>query len=275
MRFGKEKPLNVLVVEDDRVNFMLLEKLLLKSELPVEEIESAPTLEAALEITEDHDFDIIFLDLNLPDSNGLETITKTHKKCPDTAIIVVTGAYDDNLGPETIHCGAQEYLRKGKYDVELLKQSIRYALERKNYERTLKNSDERYRKLFEEAMDAIIITNAQTGTIIECNKAATKLLNREKSEIVGQHQQILFSIPDAESKLTNYSQKNDSSNGSWVIETQLVTKDGQTREVAVKVNTFELEGQEVIQRIFHDVTVLKRTEDSDHSVCQASTSTQD
>ncbi|MHC4271722.1 MAG: PAS domain-containing protein, partial [Planctomycetota bacterium] len=239
------------------------------------EIESALSLEAALEITEDHNFDIIFLDLNLPDSNGLETITKTHKKCPDTAIIVVTGAYDDDLGPETIHCGAQEYLRKGKYDVELLTQSIRYALERKLYERTLKNSEERYRKLFEEAMDAIIITNAETGTIIDCNKKATKLLRCDKSQIIGQHQKLFFTNTQAETDLSILLKEHEGDNEKWAIETQVATKDGQTREVAVKVNMFELEGKEVVQRIFRDVTELKRMEDSNNSVCNTSVSTQD
>ncbi|MHC4265080.1 MAG: response regulator [Planctomycetota bacterium] len=275
MRLSKENPLSVLVIEDDIVNVMLLEKLLRKSTLPVGEIESAQSLEAGLEITEDHDFDIIFLDLNLPDCNGLETITKTHKKCPDTAIIVVTGAYDDDLGPDTIHCGAQEYLRKGKYDVELLTQSVRYALERKLYERTLKNSEERYRKLFEEAMDAIVITNAETGNIIDCNKEATKLLSRDKSEIIGQHQELLFTSTREESKIAASLQKHESDDERWVIETQVKTKDGQTKEVAVKVNTFDLEGKEIIQLIFRDVTELKRMEEPKNSVLQTSSSTQD
>ena len=275
MRFGKEKPLNVLVVEDDHVNFMLLEKLLRKSEIPVAEIESASTLEAALEITDDHNFDIIFLDLNLSDSNGLETITKTHKKCSDTAIIVVTGAYDDDLGPETIHYGAQEYLRKGKYDVDLLTQSIRYALERKLYERTLKNSEERYRKLFEEAMDAIIITDAQSGTIIDCNKEATKLLRCDKSEIVGQNQKLLFTTTYSENELLASLKEHKDKNDRLIIETQISTKDGTTREVAVKVNVFELEGKEVIQRIFRDVTDLKRMEHDHDLACQASVNSQD
>jgi PAS domain S-box-containing protein len=257
MKLGIEKPLSVLVIEDDLVNCMLLEKLLRKSTLSVGEIESAQTLDAALEITEDHDFNIIFLDLNLPDCSGLETIKKTHKKCPNTAIIVVTGAYDDDLGPDTIHCGAQEYLRKGRYDVELLTQSIRYALERKLYERTLKNSEERYRKLFEEAMDAIIISNAETGTIIDCNKEATKLLKRDKSEIIGQNQQHFFPDIQAENKLFPSLGDNTNYNESFCMETKLTTNDGQARQVAVKINTFELEGREVIQRIFRDVTECK------------------
>jgi PAS domain S-box-containing protein len=188
---------------------------------------------------------------------------------------VFTGAYDDDLGPDTIHCSAQEYLRKGKYDVELLTQSVRYALERKLYERTLKNSEERYRKLFEEAMDAIVITNAETGNIIDCNKEATKLLSRDKSEIIGQHQELLFTSTREESKIAASLQKHESDDERWVIETQVKTKDGQTKEVAVKVNTFDLEGKEIIQLIFRDVTELKRMEEPKNSVLQTSSSTQD
>ncbi|MHC4757906.1 MAG: PAS domain-containing protein [Planctomycetota bacterium] len=275
MRLDEAKPLSVLVVEDDRVNFMLLEKLLHKSPLPVDEIESAPSLEAALEIIQDHEFDIIFLDLNLPDSNGLETITKTHKKSPDTAIIVVTGAYDDALGPETIQYGAQEYLRKGRYDVDLLTQSIRYALERKLYERTLKNSEERYRKLFEEAMDAIIITNSETGDVIDCNNEATRLLKCDKSDIIGNNQQLFFSTQETEDKLNTFLQEHDGEGEDRFIVTKVTTKDGQIRDVSVKVNTFKLEGKKVIQRIFRDVTDLKRQEDCNFASCHPTSSTQD
>ncbi len=263
MKSDKIQPLRTLIVEDDQVNFILLKKLLCKSGVPVSKIEYAQTLDGALEIAEDSEFDIIFLDLDLPDSNGLETVIKTHEKCPDTPIVVVTGAYEDNLGPRTISCGAQEYLKKGEFDAELLSQAVRYALERKENEKNLKDSEEKYRLLFEEAMDAIFVSDTKTGIIIDCNRAATKLVGREKSELIGQHQRILY--PSGEEPITEegaeFFELRSGDDKVQVIETKVVTKSGEMKDVAVKVNTFELNGEKLMQSIFRDITWLEQIGD--------------
>ena len=63
--------------------------------------------------------------------------------------------------------------------------------ERNRTEQTLKESEEKYRKLFEETIDAIFVADFETGILIDCNHAAAKLVGRERSELIGMHQRFL------------------------------------------------------------------------------------
>jgi FixJ family two-component response regulator len=76
----------------------------------------------------------VLLDLGLPDSQGLETLAKTYSQAPEVPIVVLTGLDDDALGVQAVNRGAQDYLKKGQVDGELLMRTIRYAIERKRAE---------------------------------------------------------------------------------------------------------------------------------------------
>ena len=104
--------LNLLIVEDDMVNSMLLEGMLRKSSLSIDTIAKSETLESALFQLCEVPIDSILLDLNLPDSSGLETLQTILKKYPQKPVIVITGEHDEQVGLEAISMGAQEYLLK-------------------------------------------------------------------------------------------------------------------------------------------------------------------
>ena len=139
MKSDSEKPLNVLVVEDDPVSRILLEGLLSKALTNINELISTETLEAAIDHLNEHSCDVVLLDLNLPDSEGLDTLKSIIDCGNDTAIVVITGDYDDDVGLEAVTQGAQEYLVKGRYDTYLLGKSISYAIERRRAAEKIKN----------------------------------------------------------------------------------------------------------------------------------------
>jgi PAS domain S-box-containing protein len=74
---------------------------------------------------------------------------------------------------------------------EFLQIRIQDITELKLVEDELRISEEKYRSLFEEAMDAIVVADVETGMIIDCNRAASELVGRKKSELIGKHQRIL------------------------------------------------------------------------------------
>ena len=117
-------------------------------------------------------------------------------------------------------------------------------------------SEEKYKKLFQESMDAIFVGEAETGIIVDCNAAALALVGREKSELIGQRQSILHpkgTIEDGFSRdfRSHRGGKND------VTETQIITKKGEIRDVAIKPSIFWLNGKKMMQGTFRDVTERK------------------
>ena len=98
----KHKPFSVLIVEDDHLSQTILVHMLEKSNLPVSAIEHATDLAGAIELLDRKSFDVVLLDLNLPDSPGIDTLDTIHKRHPESAIVVITGEYDDNVGLNAI-----------------------------------------------------------------------------------------------------------------------------------------------------------------------------
>jgi signal transduction histidine kinase len=89
---------------------------------------------AALEALKIQPFDIVLLDLSLPDSHGAATVVSLLSACPDQAVVVLTGHDDEMVGLQTLHAGAMDYLVKGQADTVALRRSIRYSIERKRIE---------------------------------------------------------------------------------------------------------------------------------------------
>jgi two-component system NtrC family sensor kinase len=133
---------------------------------------------------------------------------------------------------------------------------------RKQAEEALRESEERYRKMFEEALDAIFIGDAETGMLLDCNRAACELVDRERSELIGEHQRILHPPGETEGEFSNTFSEHLRAKEGKVIETQVVTGKGKIKEVAIKANVVELPGKKVIQGIFRDITERKQVEEA-------------
>lgn len=96
------------------------------------------TLAGGLDSLEEEQTDLVLLDLNLPDSEGLSTLKKVHASAPDVAIIVLTGMSDEDLAMQALQLGAQDYLIKGEINGPFLLKAVRYSLERKQFQDELK-----------------------------------------------------------------------------------------------------------------------------------------
>jgi len=133
--------------------------------------------------------------------------------------------------------------------------------ERKRAEEILRESEEKYRKQFEETLDAIFLADAETGIIIDCNRAASELVGREESELVGKHQRILHPPQKIEGEFTRTFKQHLKEKEGQVLETQVITKKGEIKDVAIKANVFELKGKKLVQGMFRDITERKQMEE--------------
>ncbi len=120
----------LLIVEDDPDDVYLIKELLRNDDRQRYEFVHCDTLKGTFEALSDQDFDLILLDLGLPDSRGLETLQNLVAQDSSTPIVVLTGVNDDMIGKQAITQGAEDYLPKRNISSELLSRSIEYSLER-------------------------------------------------------------------------------------------------------------------------------------------------
>ncbi|MCS7114769.1 MAG: PAS domain S-box protein [Nitrososphaerota archaeon] len=131
--------------------------------------------------------------------------------------------------------------------------------ERKMAEEALRDSAEKYGRLFEESLDAIFVADAETGIIVDCNRAAAELVGRDKSEIIGKHQRILHPSERIKDGFS-ITFKQHVQGAEDILEDQIITKNGEIKDVAIKASVLEFKGKKLIQGIFRDITKQKRAE---------------
>ncbi len=125
---------SILLIEDNPGDRRLIQEMLGEATNVTFNVRYAERLEEGLECLGKNGAEVILLDLGLPDSQGLETLTAVHARAPDMPIVVLTGLNDEMIGVQAINEGAQDYLIKGQVDTQLLRRTIRYAIERKQAE---------------------------------------------------------------------------------------------------------------------------------------------
>lgn len=134
-----------LLVEDDPADAEYIRELLAGEKGPALELLHADRLSKALELLEKEEFDVVLLDLGLPESHGLDTLARLGTLVHKVPVIVLTGLDDEAVATKAVKEGAQDYLPKGDLDGKLLVRSMRYAVERHRLlemQRTLSLNDE-------------------------------------------------------------------------------------------------------------------------------------
>jgi signal transduction histidine kinase len=139
-RTHQSNPIKILVVEDNFGDFLLLKESIYLSAIQVSDIQLADTLSAAIGYLQKNKPDIIFLDLYLPDSSGLDSFNRLKEYVSGTPVIILSGLSDTKISLEAIADGAQDYLAKGEFDEKLLEKTILYSIERKQLEVALEES---------------------------------------------------------------------------------------------------------------------------------------
>jgi len=128
---------NVLLIEDSPTYALLIQGILTDAEqlnplAPAFHLVHVEALSDGLKQLSQGGVDVVLLDLNLPDSQGLDTVRRTHAHATDIPIVLLTSDDDETLGVKAIQEGAQDYLSKGQEDQQTLVRAIQYAIERQH-----------------------------------------------------------------------------------------------------------------------------------------------
>lgn len=127
--------IRILLIEDDASDAELVRAYLGETEDVEIRLEHVQQLSTGLKRLADDQFDVVLLDLSLPDTWGLETFSRAQQEHPEVPIVILTGAEVMDLALEAVRQGAADYLFKGRIDGPLLIRAVRYAIERANRQR--------------------------------------------------------------------------------------------------------------------------------------------
>ena len=132
------RPIKILLIEDSPEDQFLTNRMLEKARYTPFAISFAENLTMGIQYAVNGPIDIILLDLNLPDSLGVETYLRLKLQVPEIPVVVLSGFEDEEMALKAVREGAQDYLIKDQIDSNLLVRSLRYAIERKMAEDIIK-----------------------------------------------------------------------------------------------------------------------------------------
>ncbi|WKZ18075.1 MAG: PAS domain S-box protein [Candidatus Jettenia sp. CY-1] len=182
------KPIKILLIEDNPGDVRLIQEMLKDIDFGQFELEHKDLLSSGLSCITRNNIDVILLDLGLPDSQGLPTLTKILSQAQKIPIVVLTGLDDEITGIRAIQAGAQDYLVKGQLESRLLVRSIRYAIERKWMEDDLRKLS----NAVKQSPGIVVITDTH-GNIEYVNPKFTQVTGYTSDEVIGKNPRILKS----------------------------------------------------------------------------------
>lgn len=188
------KCIKVLLIEDNLGDAVLIQEMLREVNTTNFKVKHAQILSDGIEHLLAEDFDIILLDLALPDSQGIETFNIANEHAPELPIIILTGLSDEEFAIKAVGDGAQDYLVKGEVDSRLLDRSMKYAIERNIIEDKLKKSEERYRIMVEKTQSGIFLINPY-NKLNYVNKQMADMLGYKVKEMINRS---IFDFMDEE-----------------------------------------------------------------------------
>ena len=217
----------ILLLEDNDADAELVEVELRRAELDftARRVVTRPDFERALR--EFHP-DIIVSDHQLPQFSGVAALELARARAPHAPFILLTGSLDEETAVEYMKAGAADYILKGR--LTRLGPAVRGALERERMKRQLREREEYFRSLIEQAMDIIAVLDAD-GAVRYASPSVLPLLGYGAEELVGQHIFDLVHPDDVGPALRVFAEGVATGRGGRLLELQVRHKDGTYRSL--------------------------------------------
>ncbi len=178
--------MNLLLVEDNPADADLFHQLFSRIMTAHVNLVQCGTLAEALSLIQKNRFDVVLLDLTLPDSLGMMGVNRIYNLAPDLPIVVLTGMEDTAVEIRALLEGAQDYLIKGAMNSDQIFRSIRYAIQRKKAEEALRQSEKWFHTLADLSPVGSVRTDAQ-GNCLYVSKSWCTMTGQTPELAVGQH----------------------------------------------------------------------------------------
>lgn len=262
MKTPSIKDINILVVEDNIGDYMLISEFLNQG-FDAPRIQQTETYAQTNDLINQSQegFDVILLDLSLPDAEGESLITKVMSFCKNIPVIILTGNNNLKFALKALNLGVTDYLIKNDISAEALYKSIVFSMERNEIEEQLHKSKKEYQDLYSLSPLPIFIYDVNTLKFLDVNKATEVNYGYTKDEFL---EMTLLDIQlEKENKsLSNVNESLKNENQTSTKGTaQHKKKNGELMQVQIDGFTIEYQNKPAETIIINDITKQKKYED--------------
>ena len=251
--------IKVLLIEDNPADVLLLKESLSCDLLTDFHVTVAEHLKHGLVKLAEENFDVLLLDLDLPDSQGLETFKTTHAQFFNIPIIVLSGITDDLTALQAVQAGAQDCLVKGETGWTIGPRAIRYAIERHQTHKAKIAGEARFSAFFHSSPMATAITRLRDSYIIEVNEAWSQFTDYPQEAVIGREMNSLdmWANPEKRMEFIQLMRKNGRVHE---FEAQTKLRSGEIKDVLFSAELIEVAGEPCILSMVQDITERKQNE---------------
>lgn len=189
----------ILVVEDNLGDFVLVEEYISDYFLNTEITNIVSFKEFERILSTKNDFDIVFLDLSLPDKSGIDLVKAIVSHNVFMPVVVLTGYTDFNFAIQSLSLGISDYLLKEDLSSTTIYKCIIYNIERYKTLLKIKESEQRYSDLFQLSPNPLLVYNLDSKKIMDVNNAAIQIYQHTREEFLElQIDNLQINLKDAE-----------------------------------------------------------------------------
>lgn len=250
--------IKVLLVDDDEDDYILFKEYLNEIRRGKYVLTWAASYAEALSLIRKKEHDIYFFDYMLGGHTGIDLIKECVIAGIDAPIILLTGMGNHETDLAAMELGAADYLMKNEIDSEKLERIIRYSIEQSKGIRKLKDSEEKFRSIFENSHDVIYLANS-LGDILEVNKAAEHLFGYTREEMLKMNAVELYENKEDRDKFLEAINRTGTYSN---FEVTLKDKYGSKKYCTITASVLKVDENGVVyyQGIMHDITRRKKAE---------------
>ena len=192
-------------------------------------------------------FDVILSDYTMPGFDGQSALALAHEKCPEIPFMFVSGTIGEDAAIEALKSGATDYVLKHRLMrlIPALDRALREAAdhaERDRAEKAMRESEHKYREVFESLGEAAFLADEKTGKIIDTNRCAERMLRCERSQILGRKQCEVLTL-SGDNKLGE----------GTTFTCKLNCADGNPRQVQAHISRLKLHGHPLVLWLCHEM----------------------
>ena len=250
-----ERPYNILIIEDNLGDYFLIEEYLAENIL-APNLQRTETFQASKKIMADSTakFDIVFLDLSLPDISGEQLIVEVLELAGGTPVVALTGFSDLEFSMKSMALGVSDYLLKDELTPTILYKTIIYSIQRKKFTEQIQRSEKRYSDLFQLSPLPMWVFELDTLRFLSVNRAAVNHYGYSEKEFLSMD---LTDIRPSEEigelkKSIEDAKKAHLSNLKKIFRHR--KKSGELITVETTVNRLNFNGKEAVLVLVNDVT---------------------